>query len=75
MEWMDDYISIYFAHMKNGQFGTRKRDPRYICANVFDPIICPILSLISYLATFSVDELVVISYIVISIFSDSSSLM
>ena len=33
LEWSDDCLHIYFAHMKNDQTGQRKRDPRYIYAN------------------------------------------
>ena len=30
MEWAEDSLRIYFAHMKNDQTGERKRDPRHI---------------------------------------------
>ena len=45
MEWKDDSLCVYFAHMKNDQNGERPRDPRHIYANPLCPEICPILSL------------------------------
>lgn len=49
MEWRDDALGIYFAHMKNDQTGERPKDPRHIYANPINPMICPILSLGLYL--------------------------
>ena len=54
LEWSDDCLHIYFAHMKNDQTGQRKRDPRHIYANPIDPLVCPILSLSIYFSTFSI---------------------
>jgi hypothetical protein len=45
MEWGEDALSIYFAHMKNDQTGSRPRDPRHLYANPLMPEICPILAL------------------------------
>ena len=55
LEWMDDCLFIYLAHMKNYQSGSRKRDPRHIYDNPFDPVICPILCLGIYFATFPIN--------------------
>ncbi|KAH9099840.1 hypothetical protein Ae201684P_018849 [Aphanomyces euteiches] len=52
MEWSNDSLCIYFAHMKNDQGGERPRDPRHIYANPLSPEICPILPLSIYWATF-----------------------
>ena len=52
MEWGQDTLRIYFAHQKNDQEGTKKRDPRHVYANPLDPAVCPILSLALYLATY-----------------------
>jgi hypothetical protein len=30
LEWRNDALEIYFAHMKNDQFGERPRDPRHV---------------------------------------------
>lgn len=54
MEWIDDALAIYFAHMKNDQCGERKRDPRHCYANPLDPVVCPILALSMYFAVFSI---------------------
>ncbi|KAK1928348.1 hypothetical protein P3T76_016178 [Phytophthora citrophthora] len=45
LEWCDDALCVYFAHMKNDQRGTRPRDPRHVYANPISPEICPILAL------------------------------
>ena len=45
LEWQEDALGIYFAHMKNDQSGTRPRDARHVYANPIRPEICPILSL------------------------------
>ena len=52
MEWREDCLAIYFAHMKNDQSGERKRDPRHIYANPVDPVVCPLAALGMYLNTF-----------------------
>ena len=52
MEWHNDSLAIFFAHMKNDQIGERKRDPRHIYANPIDPIVCPILALGIYFIVF-----------------------
>ena len=54
LEWTEDCLSIYFAHMKNDQTGDRKRDPRHIYANPIDPTVCPVLALAIYFTTFSI---------------------
>lgn len=45
LEWGEDAMRVYFAHMKNDQTGSRPRDPRHIYANPLIPEICPILAL------------------------------
>ncbi|KAG6952832.1 hypothetical protein JG688_00013103 [Phytophthora aleatoria] len=45
LEWRDDALCVYFAHMKNDQRGARPRDPRHVYANPLSPEICPILAL------------------------------
>ena len=52
MEWREDCLAIYFAHMKNDQSGERKRDPRHIYANPVDPVVCPLTVLAIYLITY-----------------------
>ena len=52
MEWSEDCLAIYFAHMKNDQAGERKRDPRHVYANPVDPVVCPLTALGMYLSTF-----------------------
>lgn len=52
MEWHNDSLAIFFAHMKNDQIGERERDPRHIYANPIDPIVCPILALGIYFIVF-----------------------
>ena len=54
LEWTEDCLSIYFAHMKNDQTGDQKRDPRHICANPIDPTVCPVLALAIYFTTYSI---------------------
>ena len=54
LEWSDDCLNIYFAHMKNDQLGDRKRDPRHIYANPIDPTVCPILALAIYFSIYSI---------------------
>jgi hypothetical protein len=55
MEWKEDALRIYFAHMKNDQCGERPRDPRHIYANPVLPEVCPILALGIYWSCFSFD--------------------
>ena len=45
MEWTEDALAIYFAHMKNDQCGERPRDPRHVYANPLMPEVCPVLCL------------------------------
>ena len=52
MEWREDSLRVYFAHMKNNQTGERKRDPRHIYSNPYVPVVCPILALSIYLSVF-----------------------
>ena len=56
MEWSQDTLRIYFCHKKNDQSGQRKRDPRHIYANLFDPVVCPIFALSLYLTSFNLSE-------------------
>lgn len=49
MEWVEDSLVIYFAHMKNDQTGDKMRFPRHVYANPLMPEICPILALGIYL--------------------------
>jgi len=56
LEWIEDALGIYFAHMKNDQMGERPRDARRIYANSDKPEICPILSLAIYLLCFPIDK-------------------
>jgi hypothetical protein len=55
MEWTEDSMAIYFAHMKNDQFGDRPKDPRHIYANPVMPEICPILGLGIYWLVYDFD--------------------
>ena len=52
LEWREDALGIYFAHMKNDQLGERPKDPRHVYANPVNPEICPILALGIYLMSF-----------------------
>ena len=54
MDWQNDLLYIYFAHMKNNQVDNRKRDPRHIYSNPIDPKVCPILSLSIYFSVFNI---------------------
>ncbi|KAF1791130.1 hypothetical protein GQ600_4359 [Phytophthora cactorum] len=45
LEWLEDALCVYFAHMKNDQRGSRPRDPRHVYSNPTAPEICPILAL------------------------------
>ena len=45
LEWREDAMGVYFAHMKNDQMGEKPKDPRHVYANPVMPAICPILSL------------------------------
>ena len=53
IEWKEDALCIYFAHMKNDQTGQRPRDPRHIYANPVMPEICLILALGIYLLCYN----------------------
>ena len=53
LEWRDDALAIYFAHMKNDQTGSRKRDPRHIYANPIDYEVCPLVALGMYLNVYA----------------------
>lgn len=52
LEWRNDALCIYFAHMKNDQMGEKPRDPRHVYANPINPEICPILAMAIYLICF-----------------------
>ncbi len=54
MDWQNDYLSIFFAHMKNYQVGERKRDPRHIYSNPINPTVSPILSLAIYFSVINI---------------------
>ena len=56
MEWRNDALCIYFAHMKNDQSGDRPRDPRHVYANPIIPEICPVLALGVYLICFPIEK-------------------
>eukprot|EP00834_Sanchytrium_tribonematis_P007834 NODE_780_length_3936_cov_0.468335.p7 type:complete len:102 gc:universal NODE_780_length_3936_cov_0.468335:2113-1808(-) len=56
MEWHEDSLGIFFAHMKNDQCGEKPRDARHIYANPLMPEICPIFSLGMYLLCFNFDS-------------------
>lgn len=47
--WEGDCLAIYFGKQKNDQAGDKPRDPKHIYANIYQPWICPILSLAIYL--------------------------
>ena len=49
MDWQNNCLCIFFAHMKNNQVGNRKRHPRRIYSNPINPTVCPILLLAIYL--------------------------
>lgn len=54
LQWFNDSLGIFFAHMKNDQAGERPMDARHVYANPLKPAICPILSLAIYFACFSI---------------------
>ena len=54
LEWREDSLRVYFAHMKNDQTGERKRDPRHIYSNPHVPVVCPVLALSVYFSLFSI---------------------
>ena len=54
MDWQNDCLCIFFAHMKNNQVINRKRDPRHIYPNPINPTVCPILSLAIYYIVFNI---------------------
>ncbi|KAF1782831.1 hypothetical protein GQ600_22375 [Phytophthora cactorum] len=55
LEWLEDALCVYFAHMKNDQRGSRPRDPRHVYSNPTAPEICPILALGIYWASYGID--------------------
>lgn len=52
--WMNDALTIMFAHSKKDQQGKKSGQVRHIYANPFMPDICCVSSISRYLATFSV---------------------
>jgi hypothetical protein len=56
LEWKNDAMGIYFAHMKNDQTGERPRDARHIYANPLAPEISPLLALGIYWLCYPIDE-------------------
>ena len=52
MEWREDCLAIYFAHMNHDQSGDQKRDSRHVYANLVDSVVCPLIALEIYLHTF-----------------------
>ena len=54
LEWREDSVGIYFAHMKNDQCGEKKRDPRHIYGNSIDPTVCPFVAVGAYIFTHSI---------------------
>ena len=56
MAWVDDALTILFAHMKNDQEGSRKSYPRHIYANPLQMELCPILALGMYLLVDGFDK-------------------
>ena len=55
LEWREDALCVYFAHMKNDQTGSKKRDPRHVYANPVMPSCCPITALGIYLLCFDIN--------------------
>ena len=49
MQWIQDALQIFFAHIKNDQTVDQPRDPRHVYSNPYNPYIDPIVTLISYL--------------------------
>ena len=45
LEWGEDALRVYFAHMKNDQRASRPRDARHVYANPISPEVCPVLAL------------------------------
>ncbi|POM77362.1 Hypothetical protein PHPALM_5262 [Phytophthora palmivora] len=45
LEWREDALCVYFAHMKNDRRGAQPRDPRHVYANLMAAEMCPILPL------------------------------
>ena len=54
LEWSNDSLGVYFAHMKKDQCGEKKRDQQHIYANSVDPVVCPIVAIGAYLCTHSI---------------------
>ena len=49
LRWEDDHLKVFFPRHKSDQAGLTSRDPRHIYANPYDPVVCPIQALSSYL--------------------------
>ena len=49
LEWIDDFIVIYFAHTKCDLEGLKRDEPWHIYANPLNPTICPVLAMARYL--------------------------
>ena len=49
LRWEDDHLKVFFPRHKLDQAGLTSRDPRHIYANPYDPVVCPIQALSSYL--------------------------
>ena len=54
LAWTEDYLSDFFAHMKNNQTGDRKRDLRHMYTNTYNVLFGPITALAIYLSTFNI---------------------
>jgi hypothetical protein len=52
LEWFEDSLGVYFAHMKNDQEGERPRDARHVYGNPFQPETCFITILGIYMLCF-----------------------
>jgi len=52
MDWREDAVGFYFVKMKNDQSGEVSKFPRHVYANPLDPVVCPFLSLATYLLCF-----------------------
>ncbi|ETL94245.1 hypothetical protein L917_07751 [Phytophthora nicotianae] len=59
MEWGEDALKGFFAHMKNDQRGTRPRDPRHIYAIPPMPEVCPVFAIGLYRMVYGVDSNVI----------------
>ena len=54
MDWQNNRLCIFFAHMKNDQIDNRKRDLRHMYSNPINPTVCPILSLAINFTVFNI---------------------